>query len=58
LAPIASRTREVGASLVMEVEGDSAVRAVIERTFAAGARLESMTDKRETLEDLFVREAL
>jgi ABC-2 type transport system ATP-binding protein len=58
LAPIASRTREVGASLVMEVEGDAAVRAIIERTFAAGARLESMTAKRETLEDLFVREAL
>src|SRR5271155_2975323 len=58
LAPIASRTRQVGASLVMEVEGDAAVRAVIERTFAAGARLESMTAKRETLEDLFVREAL
>jgi ABC-2 type transport system ATP-binding protein len=58
LAPLATRTREVGASLVMEVEGDAAVRAVIERTFAAGARLESMTAKRETLEDLFVREAL
>jgi ABC-2 type transport system ATP-binding protein len=58
LAPIASRIREVGKSLVMEVEGDAAVRTVIERTFAAGGRLESMTAKRETLEDLFVREAL
>jgi ABC-2 type transport system ATP-binding protein len=58
LALIASRTREVGESLVMEVEGEAAVRNVVERAFAAGARLESMTAKRETLEDLFVREAL
>jgi ABC-2 type transport system ATP-binding protein len=58
LAPIATRTREVGASLVMEVEGDAAVRTVVEHTFAAGARLESMMTRRETLEDLFVREAL
>src|SRR5208282_2134679 len=38
LAAIATRTREVGESLVMEVEGDASVRTVVERTFAAGAR--------------------
>ena len=58
LAPIAKVTRQVGDSLVMEVEGDAAVRAVVERVLADGARLESVTPKRETLEDLFVREAL
>jgi len=55
---VASKTREVGETLVMEVEGDAAVRAVIERAFAHGARLQSVMPKRETLEDLFVREAL
>jgi ABC-2 type transport system ATP-binding protein len=58
LAPIAQVTRKVGDSLVMEVEGDAAVRAVVERVLVSGARLESVTPKRETLEDLFVREAL
>jgi ABC-2 type transport system ATP-binding protein len=56
--PVASKTREVGETLVMEVEGDAAVRAVVERAFAHGARLQSVMPKRETLEDLFVREAL
>jgi ABC-2 type transport system ATP-binding protein len=58
LIPVASRTREVGDSLVMEVEGDAAVRTILERALAEGARVESVTTKRETLEDLFVREAL
>jgi ABC-2 type transport system ATP-binding protein len=58
LAPIAHVTRAVGDLLVMEVEGDAAVRAVVERALADGARLEGIATKRETLEDLFVREAL
>ncbi len=58
LAPLASRVREAGGTLVLEVEGEDAVRSVVERALAAGARLESVTPKRETLEDLFVREAL
>jgi ABC-2 type transport system ATP-binding protein len=58
LAPIATGVREVGGALVLEVEGDDAVRAVVERALSDGARLESVTPKRETLEDLFVREAL
>jgi len=58
LAPIAAGMREVGGAIVLEVEGDDAVRAVVERALAEGARLESVTPKRETLEDLFVREAL
>jgi ABC-2 type transport system ATP-binding protein len=58
LAPLAHVTRAVGDLLVMEVDGDAQVRAVVERAFAEGARLESVAAKRETLEDLFVRQAL
>ncbi|MGH7435346.1 MAG: ATP-binding cassette domain-containing protein [Polyangiaceae bacterium] len=58
LATAAGQTRRVGDSLVIEVEGDAAVKQVVEKVLAAGARLQSVTPKRETLEDLFVREAL
>ncbi|MDP9002715.1 MAG: ABC transporter ATP-binding protein [Myxococcota bacterium] len=58
LAPIARITRAVGDLLVMEVEGDAAVRDVVRRALAEGARLDSVAPKRETLEDLFVRQAL
>ncbi len=58
LGPMAHVAREVGDVLVLEVEGDAAVREVVERALAEGARLESVTPKRETLEDLFVRRAL
>ena len=58
LEKMASGTRVVGELTVMEVEGDAAVRAVVEKALAAGARLESVMPKRETLEDLFVRRAL
>jgi ABC-2 type transport system ATP-binding protein len=58
LATIASATREVGDLLVMDVKGDEAVRDVVQRSLADGARLESVTPKRETLEDLFVRRAI
>jgi ABC-2 type transport system ATP-binding protein len=57
LEPSATATRVVGDALVMEVDGDEAVRAIVEKALAGGARLESVTAKRETLEDLFVREA-
>jgi ABC-2 type transport system ATP-binding protein len=58
LGPVASRTREVGDSLVMEVEGDAAVRTILQLALADGARIESVSTKGETLEDVFVREAL
>ena len=58
LSQMASAAHDVGDRLVMEVEGDAAVRAVVERALESGARLESVTPKRETLEDLFVRRAL
>ena len=58
LAATEHLTREVGERVVMEVEGDAAVKQIVEQAFGAGARLESVMPKRETLEDLFVRQAL
>jgi len=58
IVPLAAAARDVGESLVLEVEGDAAVREILQRALADGARLQSMIPKRETLEDLFVRKAL
>ena len=58
LKPLATGARVAGDVLVMELDGDEAVRSVVERALQAGARLEGVTPKRETLEDLFVRRAL
>jgi ABC-2 type transport system ATP-binding protein len=41
-----------------EVEGDGALRDVLTQALAAGARIEGVTPKRETLENVFVRRAL
>jgi ABC-2 type transport system ATP-binding protein len=41
-----------------EVEGDERLRELLSKAIAAGARVESVTPKRETLEDIFVRRAL
>ncbi len=57
LAPIADVTRWVGERLVVEVEGQATLRHVVERALAGGASLESVGPKRESLEDLFVRNA-
>jgi ABC-2 type transport system ATP-binding protein len=56
LAPLATVTRTVGDVLVMEVEGEAGLRDVVARALADGARLDSVSPKRETLEELFVRE--
>jgi ABC-2 type transport system ATP-binding protein len=58
LSAHAQATRVVGDRLVMEIEGDAALREVVTQALGAGARLESVMPKRETLEDLFVRRAL
>jgi ABC-2 type transport system ATP-binding protein len=50
--------QRTGTSLVLEVQGDEAVRAVLERALAMNARVQSLVPKRETLEDIFVRKAL
>jgi ABC-2 type transport system ATP-binding protein len=48
----------VGKKVVLEVEGDDAVRSVLQRALEAKVRIHTVTPKRETLEDIFVREAL
>jgi ABC-2 type transport system ATP-binding protein len=58
IGDLAQGIHRAGDTLVMEIAGESALRQVIEKALAAGAQLQSVTPKRETLEDLFVREAL
>ncbi len=50
--------RRLGERLVVEADGEVAVKAVLERALAAGAALVEATPRHETLEDLFVREAI
>jgi ABC-2 type transport system ATP-binding protein len=58
LEPLAAHTQRIGRALVLDVQGDEALRTVLERALAAGVRIESVIPKRETLEDIFVRKAL
>ena len=55
---LAERTQRIGKALVVEVQGDDVIKSVLERALAAGVRIEAVTPKRETLEDIFVRKAL
>ncbi len=50
--------RDIVNGVVVEVAGDALTRAVCEKAWAAGASVRGISQKRETLEDLFVREAL
>ncbi len=50
--------RELGDELVLEVEGDAALGAAIERALHHGARVTSAVPRKDSLEDLFVRQAL
>lgn len=47
-----------GKTEVVEAGDDAEVRAILERALSSGARVESVTRKRETLESIFVRRAL
>ena len=58
LEKLATSVQRVGTGAVVEVQGPDAVRNVLERALAAGARVEAVVPKRETLEDIFVRKAL
>jgi ABC-2 type transport system ATP-binding protein len=42
----------------MQIEGDARVDEIIDRVRAAGGRVVSVVPHRETLEDVFVRDAL
>jgi len=61
---VASLTKEavphqrIGRMLSLEVEGDAAVAAVLRQALDAGVHIETITPKRETLEDIFVRKAI
>jgi ABC-2 type transport system ATP-binding protein len=57
LRAVTSVTRGSAGMVVLEVDGELALRDVIRRAFDVGAQLESVTPKRETLEQLFVRRA-
>jgi ABC-2 type transport system ATP-binding protein len=50
--------RRLGARIVVEADGEAAVKSILERALAAGAALVEATPRSETLEDLFVREAI
>jgi ABC-2 type transport system ATP-binding protein len=57
LTGLAAGAQRLGKSLVLDVHGDDGVRTVLERALAENVRIESLTPKRETLEDIFVRKA-
>lgn len=48
----------VGAGTVVEIEGDEPLERALRLAMDAGARIESLVRKRQTLEDLFVKRAL
>jgi ABC-2 type transport system ATP-binding protein len=58
LTGLAEGSQRHGTSLVLDVQGDAAVRKVLERALASNIRIESLNPKRESLEDIFVRKAL
>jgi ABC-2 type transport system ATP-binding protein len=50
--------RDLGGAWILEVEGDAKTRELLQKALAAGACVESLAPKRETLEAIFVRRAL
>jgi ABC-2 type transport system ATP-binding protein len=58
LAAGGHKTRRAGDALVVEAEGEGGVRTVLQPALAAGATVFEVTPHSETLEDLFLREAI
>ncbi|MCB9598177.1 MAG: ABC transporter ATP-binding protein [Sandaracinaceae bacterium] len=58
LEDLVADVRAVEGEVVVHVEGADGGQPVIERAVQAGAQIVSVTPARETLEDLFVRDAL
>ncbi len=58
LEAMGSKAAPLGANVMFTIEGEAGVDAVLDAARAAGARVVSVTPRRETLEDLFVRNAL
>jgi ABC-2 type transport system ATP-binding protein len=50
--------KEVAAMLVVQAEGAQALKGILERALAAGLAVEQVIPRHETLEDLFMREAI
>jgi ABC-2 type transport system ATP-binding protein len=50
--------KQVAGTLVVQAEGADALRGVLERALAAGLAVEQVIPRHETLEDLFMREAI
>jgi ABC-2 type transport system ATP-binding protein len=50
--------KEVASNLLVQVEGADALKRVLERALAAGLTVEQVIPRHETLEDLFMREAI
>jgi ABC-2 type transport system ATP-binding protein len=50
--------RHRGAITVFDVIGDPGLERILQESIAGGARIESVTPRRETLEDIFVQRAL
>ncbi len=51
-------SKEVGGMLVVQAEGASTLKGILERALAAGLAVEQIIPRHETLEDLFMREAI
>jgi ABC-2 type transport system ATP-binding protein len=50
--------RQLGERVVIEIEGEARVAEVLRAALEAGANVHEVTPRHETLEDLFVREAI
>jgi ABC-2 type transport system ATP-binding protein len=55
---VAADVRDVEGHTLAVVEGDAEVPALLEQALRTGARVVAVSPRRETLEDLFVREAV
>ena len=58
LEALGARTSEIERHVVAVVEGGGGAKGVLEAALAGGARVVAVHEQRETLEDLFVRDAL
>jgi ABC-2 type transport system ATP-binding protein len=52
------KIREVGGTLVVEADGAATTARVLQQALEAGLAVEQVVPRHETLEDLFVREAI
>ena len=50
--------RRLGSRLVIEIEGEAKLPVILKRALELGFTISEVTPRQETLEDLFVREAI